>query len=106
MPAGELVTEPPPEPALEAESKKVPGAGEEKPAVTDRAWLIVTWQVPVPLQPAPLQPVKLDRDVGVAVSVTGLASSYVCAQVAPQSIPPTSLVTVPLPAPAFATIRS
>ena len=31
----------------------------EKAAVTVRAWLILTVQVPVPEQPDPLQPVKV-----------------------------------------------
>ena len=40
-----------------------------KAAVTDLTELIVTMHTPVPVQ-APLQPVKVDGDVGTAVSVT------------------------------------
>ena len=43
-----------------------------KDAVTLRAWLIVTTQVPVPLHPSPLQPLKLELAPAVAVSVTGV----------------------------------
>ena len=41
-----------------------------KVAVTLRAWLIVTTQVPVPVQPSPLHPVKLELASGDAESVT------------------------------------
>ena len=41
-----------------------------KVAVTLRAWLIVTTQVPVPAQPSPLHPVKLEFASGDADSVT------------------------------------
>jgi hypothetical protein len=40
-----------------------------KVAVTERAWLIVTVQAPVPEQ-SPLQPAKVEPAVGVGVSVT------------------------------------
>ena len=39
-------------------------------AVTVFAPSIVTWHVPVPLQPPPLQPVKFELVAGAAVSVT------------------------------------
>jgi hypothetical protein len=39
-------------------------------AVTARSELIVTEQVPVPLQPPPDQPPKLDPDAGEAVKAT------------------------------------
>ena len=41
-----------------------------KVAFTDRAWSIVTWQVPVPEQPAPVHPVKSELTDGVAVSAS------------------------------------
>ncbi len=66
MPAGELVTLPPPVPALVKFSEKLCSANV---AVTDRAALIVIMQEPVPLH-APLQPVKTDPAAGAAVSVT------------------------------------
>ena len=41
-------------------------------SVTVVAAVIVTVQVPVPVQPAPLQPEKVDPDDSAAVSVTTL----------------------------------
>src|SRR5215210_9304156 len=46
-----------------------------KPALTLRAWLMVTLQVPVPEQPAPDQPVKRDPVAAGALSVTQVPSS-------------------------------
>jgi hypothetical protein len=43
-------------------------SGAVKVAVTVRAWLIVTWQLPAPLQ-APDQPAKVWPLAGMAVSV-------------------------------------
>jgi hypothetical protein len=40
-----------------------------KVAVTDRAWLIVTVQAPVPVQ-SPLQPANVEPAAAVGVSVT------------------------------------
>jgi hypothetical protein len=47
----------------------------KKVALTLRAALMVTVQVPVPAQPAPDQPAKLEPEAGVAVSVTLVPSS-------------------------------
>jgi hypothetical protein len=66
MPAGELLTVPPPLPDLVTVS--VRGASPNV-AVTEVAAFIVTVQVPVPVQP-PLQPVNVDPAAGVAVNVT------------------------------------
>ena len=46
-----------------------------KLAVTLRAALIVTVQVPVPEQPAPDQPLKREPEAVVVVSVTTVPSS-------------------------------
>ena len=46
-----------------------------KLALTLRAWLIVTVQVPVPEQPAPDQPAKREPAEAAAVRVTELPSS-------------------------------
>src|SRR5437773_7101489 len=76
-----------------------------KVAVTVVAAFKVTEQVPVPKQPPPLQPVKVEPVAGVAVSVTKVPLSNEAEQVAPQSIPGGSEVTVPLPVPALLTAR-
>jgi hypothetical protein len=76
-----------------------------KVAVTDFAASIVTWHVPVPMQ-APLQPEKTDPDAGVAVSVTAVLVVKLNAQLDPQSMPAGADVTVPDPAPAFATVSA
>jgi hypothetical protein len=67
MPAGSDVTVPAPVPALvTVRAFSVPRL---KVAVTDRAALMVTEQVPVPVQ-APLQPVNSEPPPGTAVRVT------------------------------------
>src|SRR5262245_23315514 len=58
----------------------------ENVAVTARAWLIVTEQVPVPVH-APLQPVKAEPVLAAAVSVTTVPLLNENEQVAPQLIP-------------------
>src|SRR5262249_26776885 len=76
------------------------GAFCEKPAVTVVSADSVTTQVPVPEQPPPVQPVNVDPVVAVAVSVTLVPVLIaVLTQVAPQLMPPTSLLTVPAPVP-------
>jgi hypothetical protein len=74
-------------------------------ATTERAWLIVSVQVPVPEQ-SPDQPEKLEPLAGVAVSVTLVVSAKACEQVEPQSIPAGLDVTVPVQTPALPTLRS
>lgn len=76
-------------------------------AVTDVAAFIVTVQVPVPEHPPPDQPANTDApDVGAAVSVTTVAWRKLAEQVAPQLMPAGELVTVPVPVPAFETVRA
>ena len=67
-------------------------------AVTLRAWVMLTVQVPVP-EHDPLQPVKVEPVVGVAVRVTLVPVLNEALQVAPQEIPVGLLVTVPVPVP-------
>ena len=43
-----------------------------KVAVTLRAWVMLTMQLPVPEQPDPLQPVKVLLPEAVAVSVSSV----------------------------------
>jgi hypothetical protein len=101
IPAGALVMVPLPAPVLLTVSAKLWSVNV---AVTDVAALIVTVQVPVPVQPPPLQPVKLEPAAGVAVSVTAVPLANEEAQVAPQEMPAGALVTVPLPAPVLLTV--
>src|ERR1700682_3338472 len=63
---------------------------------------MVTVQVRVPEQ-APLHPAKTEPAAGVAVSVTVVPLAKLAEQVAPQLIPPTLLVTVPVPLPCLLT---
>src|SRR5262249_59909407 len=100
MPAGALVMVPDPAPVLLTVSAK---PGSAKVAVTDCAALIVTAQVPVPVQPPPLQPVKVDPAAGVAVRVTAVPLANVAEHVAPHVMPAGALVMVPDPAPVLLT---
>src|SRR3989442_12917995 len=68
IPAGLLVTFPPPLPA----SVTVRMSPCVKVALTACVPFIVTTHVPVPLHPAPLQPGNADPLAGVAVNVTGV----------------------------------
>jgi hypothetical protein len=91
IPAGLLLTVPPPTTVTESAKTWV------NVAVTDSAALIVTVQIPVPVQ-APLHPAKLQPEAGVAVSITEVPLSKVVEQTPGQVIPDGLLVTVPLPA--------
>jgi hypothetical protein len=75
-----------------------------KVAVTLLAAFIVTLQAPLPVQ-APDQPLKSEVAAGVAVRFTTAPFVNEAEHVAPQEMPPGLLVTVPLPAPAFDTVR-
>ena len=57
------------------------------------------------VQPVPLQPAKTEPAVGVAVKVMTEPLLYDPEQAAPQSMPEGELLTVPVPVPAFATVR-
>ena len=78
-----------------------------KVAVTDVAAPMVTVQAPSPEQPPPDQPAKLDPELVTAVSVTTVPPVNVDEQDdAVQSIPEGLEVTVPVPEPAFVTVRA
>ena len=66
---------------------------------------MVTWQVPVPEQPAPLQPLKVEGAVAVAERVTIVLGAKPKEQVEPQLIPVGLLVTVPVPVPDSLTVN-
>ena len=67
-----------------------------KVAVTLRAWVMDTVQVPVPEQ-SPVQPAKRHPFAGVAVSRTLALDLYECVHVRPQLIPAGVETTLPLP---------
>jgi hypothetical protein len=69
MPAGELLTLPPPVPAL-LTVRPVDDA--LNVAVTVVVAVTFSVQVPVPAHPPPLQPAKVEPDAGVAVRVTAV----------------------------------
>src|SRR5690606_16877361 len=72
-----------------------------KVAVTVRAWLIETVQLPVPgqLMPLPDQPVKFELGSAVATSVTFVPAVKPNVHVEPQSMPAGIDWTVPVPLP-------
>src|SRR3954451_9376811 len=102
IPAGLELTDPVPVPSVETFRVSVFRANV---AVTERAWSMVTGQVPVPEQPAPVQPVKSEPVSGVAVSVTDVPKAKSCVHVAPQSIPAGLELTDPVPVPSVETFR-
>jgi hypothetical protein len=57
------------------------------------------------VQPVPLQPAKVDPAAVLAIRVTTAPLSYVREQVLPQLMPPSVLVTVPLPVPVLEIMR-
>ena len=70
IPAGLDATAPLPVPAVLTERTNVGGGAAVKVAVTLRAAVMVTTQLPVPEHPLPLQPANVLPLVGAAVSVT------------------------------------
>lgn len=74
-----------------------------KVAVTALAALIDRVQVLDEPLHAPPQPVKVLPDAAVAVRVTLAPDDKLAEQVLPQEIPPTLLVTVPVPVPLLVT---
>src|SRR5262249_44272583 len=76
-----------------------------KVARTLRVWVMLTMQGSVPLQPSPLQPVKVEPLAAVAVSVTLVLKSNAALHVAGQLSPTGEADTVPLPVPAWLTVR-
>jgi hypothetical protein len=79
-------------------------SGAVKIAFTVLIALIVTVQVPVPLQ-APDQPVKVLPEVGVAVREIIVFNATLVEQLDPQEIDPPELETVPVPVPDLVTKR-
>jgi hypothetical protein len=100
MPLGLLLTEPVPVPARVTVSGNV--TVELKVAVTALAALMVTEQVPVPLQ-APLHPAKVEPEPATAVKTTVAPLVKFALHVLGQVMPLGLLVTVPVPVPANVT---
>src|SRR5687767_5816309 len=103
MPAGEEVTVPLPLPAFVTVRTWLTGFS-VKVAVTAFGASMVTWQAPDP-EHAPLQPAKVDPAAGEAVRLTTVPAGKLALHVGPQSMPAGEEVTVPLPLPAFVTVR-
>jgi hypothetical protein len=102
MPAGVLVTVPPPVPARATLSVGA-AAAVLKVAVTAVLAVRAREQVEVPEQ-APDQPAKVEPVPGVAVRVTLVPLEKEALQVEPQLMPLGLLVTVPVPVPARETL--
>jgi len=97
IPAGALVTMPPPSPAFAT----VRVYTRVKRAVTGRAPFMVTWQVlSVPVH-APPHPSKTEPSSAVAERETTVPAAKVASHVPPQSIPAGLLFTVPVPVPSL-----
>ena len=102
-PAGLEVTVPVPVPARVTVSANVV-VWLVNVAVTERAWVIDTVQVPVAFVQAPLQPLNVEPLAAVAVSVTDWPAVTLALQTLPQLIAPPD--TVPVPVPVLVTDRS
>jgi hypothetical protein len=100
MPLGLLVTEPVPVPARVTVIGNVTVLNV---AVTALAALMVTLQVPVPLQ-APLHPAKVDPEPAFAVKTTATPLVKFALQVLGQVMPLGLLVTAPVPVPPRVTV--
>jgi hypothetical protein len=101
IPAGLEETEPLPAPARVTAKVCVTGS---KPAVTERAALIVTVHVLELPEQSPDQPLKTDPGAAVAVSVTTAPWTKLALHVAPQLMPAGDESTVPEPEPDFVTV--
>jgi hypothetical protein len=99
IPVGTLVTMPEPLPAIVTDNAKFM----TNVAVTVCAALIVTVQLPVPVQPPPFHPVKVEFAAALADNVTLVPLAKLALQVPGQLIPVGTLVTVPDPLPAIVT---
>jgi len=102
IPVGMLVTVPEPLPAIVTDNAKLI----TNVAVTVCAILIVTVQLPVPVQPPPFHPVKVEFAAGLADRVTLAPLPKFALQVPGQLMPVGVLVTVPDPVPANVTVSA
>jgi hypothetical protein len=105
MPAGSLTTDPVPEPVRETSIVCVSASAGAKAAVTLRDSVMLTVQVAAVPVHAPPQPANDDPAAALADNVTLVPSANSAEQAAPQSMPAGSLVTVPVPEPARATVN-
>jgi hypothetical protein len=99
IPDGEEVTVPPPSPDFVTLSGKVILV---KLAVTERAWLMVTTQEPVPVH-APDHPAKVEVASGRADKVTCVPIVNEAEQIVGQVMPAGLDVTLPPPVPVLLT---
>jgi hypothetical protein len=104
MPVGLLLTVPVPVPASLTVSANFVTVT-LKVAVTALAALMVTEQVPVPVQ-APLHPAKVEPVPAAAVRVTAVPLLKFALQEVGQVMPLGVLVTLPVPVPASVTVRA
>jgi phage tail protein X len=103
IPAGLLVTVPVPTPTTETFKVKV-GITENEP-LTEVGLLIVSTQVPPPLQP-PVQPPNSEPLPGAAVKVTWVPFANTALQALGQLMPEGVLVTIPDPPPLSERVRA
>src|SRR6266516_2544452 len=99
IPAGSLVTVPEPVPS------RVTVSATKTWNVAVQASSAFRVTVPSAQSGSPLQPAKTEPGAGIAVKLTTAPNGNRAEQLAPQSSPAGSLVTVPLPVPAFVTPR-
>jgi len=108
IPTGFEVAVPLPVPAFVTVKVKVCALGlRVNVAVTLRACIMLTVHVPVPLHPSPLQPSKVNPTTSgyVAIRMTLVPWAKAALQVLSQVIPAGFEITVPLPVPAFITVK-
>src|SRR6266704_2729054 len=106
MPAGLLVTVPEPAPNFTTFSvASVPGVAGPGAKLAVQVFSMSSVTLPSAQSESPLQPAKTEPGAGIAVKLTTAPNGNRAEQLAPQSSPAGSLVTVPLPVPAFVTPR-
>src|SRR5207247_1863725 len=101
MPGGLLVTVPEPAPNFTTLSVATRDPEPDPAKLAVQVISMSSLTLPSAQSGSPLQPVKTEPGAGIAVKLTTASNGNGAEQVAPQSSPAGSLVTVPLPVPAF-----